>query len=310
MRWEGHLPGGASRAAAGLLNPLAGKGFNSIWNLPVLQQAVLDAPWLGALRPVRVFRPFVDVAEQNLAAGGTMGQLTGPLQQHLLKNPFGGILVNGYAVDLPAFLQTAATYLSQQPGVEHRNESFELAALNPETMVVAGEKFGTVVFAEGALATQNPWWPTEALRPLKGQALVVELPELALDFALARGVYLLPLGEQNYVLGGTYEKQFSSPHPTAEAKKQLLVGLRRWLPRQEVRVLEQRAGIRATTKDRRPYLGPHPQFTSLWFLNGLGTRGLWTAPWLAKLLVSALAKNDPERVPIPTAVSLLRHALR
>jgi len=50
-------------------------------------------------------------------------------------------------------------------------------------------------------------------------------------------------------------------------------------------VVMHKAGIRPTVKDRRPFLGAHPDHNNLYVFNGLGTKGVSLAPYFAKHLV-------------------------
>ena len=47
-------------------------------------------------------------------------------------------------------------------------------------------------------------------------------------------------------------------------------------------VIDHHAGIRPTMLDRRPVLGKHPDFPTLYVYNGLGTKGYMLAPLLSK----------------------------
>ena len=58
------------------------------------------------------------------------------------------------------------------------------------------------------------------------------------------------------------------------------------------KIIEQSAGIRPTTNDRRPFVGVHSQYTRLAVLNGLGTRGVMVAPSMAKNLFNLLDKGE------------------
>lgn len=49
-----------------------------------------------------------------------------------------------------------------------------------------------------------------------------------------------------------------------------------------VKVIAQQAGIRPTTKDRRPLMGRHYEFQKLAVFNGLGAKGYMMAPLLSK----------------------------
>jgi glycine/D-amino acid oxidase-like deaminating enzyme len=74
-----------------------------------------------------------------------------------------------------------------------------------------------------------------------------------------------------------------SPNITVKAKKGLLNKLDKFL-NCEYKVIDQVAGIRPTVKDRRPIVGQHQQHKNMFILNGLGTRGVMIAPYVAEQL--------------------------
>ncbi len=47
---------------------------------------------------------------------------------------------------------------------------------------------------------------------------------------------------------------------------------------------EHQVGIRPTVKDRRPFLGQHPNNKGLYIFNGLGTKGAMLAPYFSKMM--------------------------
>ena len=53
-----------------------------------------------------------------------------------------------------------------------------------------------------------------------------------------------------------------------------------------------RSGIRPTTKDAKPLLIQHPVHSSLYAINGLGSKGSAMAPYLSKLFMDQI-KNNP-----------------
>jgi glycine/D-amino acid oxidase-like deaminating enzyme len=57
-------------------------------------------------------------------------------------------------------------------------------------------------------------------------------------------------------------------------------------------VVDQVAGMRPTVKDRRPVVGSIEN-NNIYFLNGLGTRGLLMAPLLSLRLMEHIEKGDP-----------------
>ena len=65
----------------------------------------------------------------------------------------------------------------------------------------------------------------------------------------------------------------------------------------EFKVVDQKAGVRPTTKDRRPLIGKHPTLENMYIFNGLGSKGVMLAPFLSTQLIDSIltgSKIDPE----------------
>ena len=56
-------------------------------------------------------------------------------------------------------------------------------------------------------------------------------------------------------------------------------------------IIDQTAGIRPNTNDRRPFIGQHKEDNRLAVLNGLGTRGVMLAPTMARNLFNCIEKD-------------------
>ena len=56
-------------------------------------------------------------------------------------------------------------------------------------------------------------------------------------------------------------------------------------------MVEQVAGIRPTTKDRRPLVGSHPEYKNVFVVNGLGTRGVMMSPFVAEQLFNHIEQG-------------------
>jgi glycine/D-amino acid oxidase-like deaminating enzyme len=61
----------------------------------------------------------------------------------------------------------------------------------------------------------------------------------------------------------------------------------------DYRILDQKAGVRPATFDRRPFVGVHGQLDGLAMLNGLGAKGVTLAPYFSKLSCEQLFLNRP-----------------
>ena len=56
-------------------------------------------------------------------------------------------------------------------------------------------------------------------------------------------------------------------------------------------IVEHKAGVRPTVKDRRPLIGAHEEYSNLFIFNGMGTKGLSLAPFFALELIAHMESN-------------------
>jgi glycine/D-amino acid oxidase-like deaminating enzyme len=111
--------------------------------------------------------------------------------------------------------------------------------------------------------------------------------------AFSGGGYLLPLLNNTYALGATYNWDLSHTSPTKEARNQLLIQAQRLIGNESVEVVNHRSGIRPAIKGRRPVIGKIPGKQFCYMLNGLGSKGISLAPWLAKELLTHFEEAKP-----------------
>ena len=154
-----------------------------------------------------------------------------------------------------------------------------------------------IVFCEGYTAKNNPFFPNLPFVPAKGEVLTVKINELyTADSVLNKGVFVLPEGKQLFRVGATYVWDKIDEQITMEGKEELTIKLEK-LIQTPYTIVDQKAGIRPSTKDRRPFLGTHPSKPQLAILNGMGTKAVLLAPYFAKHLFEHLylgKKINPE----------------
>ena len=121
------------------------------------------------------------------------------------------------------------------------------------------------------------------------------------DSILKGSVMLIPLGDDLYKVGASYGRDDFSMHITNEACDGISAKLKKMIAC-DFEVVDQVVGIRPTVKDRKPLLGVLLNNKPIAFLNGLGTRGLTMAPFLAKQLFDLLENN----VSLPEEIDLNR----
>lgn len=170
-----------------------------------------------------------------------------------------------------------------------RFEKFEHLQLNlsSETILYKDLECTNVVFCEGFGVKKNPFFNDLPLEEAKGELITIHAPKLDIDFLLKSTLFLIPLGNNKYKVGATFNHTDKSSAPTESGKSELIEKLKKVID-VPYQILEQSAGIRPTTNDRKPFVGVHREYSKLAILNGLGTRGVMVAPTMAKNLFNLI----------------------
>ncbi len=137
-----------------------------------------------------------------------------------------------------------------------------------------------IIFCEGAKALQNPFWKHLPFLPAKGELLTIYSDKLNLDHILTKTIFILPIGKNLFKVGSTYSWDELDEIPTEKAKENLLAQLRKII-NVSFEVVDHKAAIRPTVKDRRPFVGLHLEHHQVGIFNGLGTKGVLLAPYFA-----------------------------
>lgn len=194
-------------------------------------------------------------------------------------NPFGtGRVKAASVVDASNFVKSAQHYFSEQKCILH--ESFDHDAFIPTQLKYKSKTYDAVVFCEGFSSKTNPLFAHLPIQQTKGETITIQCSELKTSESLNRKCFVLPLGNDLYRVGATYVWNTSEDNITDEATKELRekFSVISDLP---YAIVEQKAGIRPTTPDRRPIIGEHPELHGIFIFNGLGTKGYMSAPLLS-----------------------------
>ena len=298
----------ASVVASGLYNPVVLKRFTAAWNAAShLETAIPKYASLEQLLGVKldyvvpIHRVFNSVQEQNnwfLACDKPL--LTPFLNPKLIDNkntsvkaPFGfGEVYSTGRIDTQKLIESYRTFLSQTN--QYISETFDYNSLikTPEGLSYKSIQAKHIVFTEGFGIHKNPYFKKLPLEGTKGELITIHAPQLQLTTILKSSIFVIPMGGDYYLVGSTYEWTDKTNTPTEGAKSQLLEKLER-LVTCNFEVVDQRAGIRPTVSDRRPLVGRHPNHSSMYVLNGLGTRGVLIAPAMAEALYAFIETDTP-----------------
>lgn len=293
----------SSRVAAGVYNPVVLKRLNPAWHAKI-QMQFWDEHYKNIRKytnkdfdyPIGVFRRLYNVEEQNnwfhASDDPKLSEfLLTPLHEksyHGIDSPygFGRVSSSGY-IDINSLLDDFFAFLKSQQLYLLEEFDYEDLYETSTDVVYKNISASHVVFAEGFGLKNNPWFNQLPMAGSKGETLTVEIKGLVLPGIVKAGVFILPQGNDKFRVGATYNGDDLSYDTTIEGRNILENELKQFL-KLPYKVVEQNAGIRPTTADRKPFVGTHPKHKRYHILNGLGTRGVMLGPYAADQLYKNL----------------------
>jgi len=246
-----------------------------------------------------VLRIFNSIEEQNnWMVAGDKKELETFLSSEIIKNsnsaikaPFGFGKVNGTGKIFPSkLLSLYGKFLQKQNKLLCEIFEYDNVSETNNKIHYKDISASKIVFTEGASAVKNPFFPKEFLQENKGEYILIKAPTLKVREILKGPMFIIPLGDNLYKVGATYNREDDSREITDMAKNQIIEKLKKMILC-DFEVVDQVAGIRPTVKDRKPLLGNLSESNLKVFFNGLGTRGLLMAPLLSAQLYDYLENN-------------------
>jgi len=307
----------SSKIAGGLYNPVILKRFSEVSqageHLPIMNHffALLEKKLNCKINfKTPILRKFFSIEEQNnWFIASDKVNLAPFLSTHLISkkylsidSPFGygEVLRTGY-VDTALLLNKYREYLLNNNLFVQETFDYSLLQYNEIGICYKDIQAKHIVFAEGFGMHSNPYFKELPLDGTKGELFIIRAPELNLDVILNTSLFFLPLGNDLYKVGATYNWNDKTDIPTKEGKEELIEKIKDIISC-EFEIIEHLAGVRPTVRDRRPLVGTHLNYKAIHILNGLGTRGLMLGPAMAK----ALFENIENKIPLDKNIDIKR----
>jgi len=307
----------ASAIAGGVCHPMVLKRFTLAWNASnfltharPFYKTLEERLNISFVEDIPVKRIFSNAEEQNDWAVASDKNAIGPhlygkVEQNSITGviaPYGFGRVRGsFKLNTPKLLQNYREWLVKNNAMSTHSFDFENLSISAEGINYQDIHAKHIVFAEGALARNNPFFPHQALIGKKGEYIIVHCPDLELHEILKGKCFIIPLGDDRYKVGATFAHEDHS-NQISEAGKEELIEAFKKIVTLPFEVVDHMAGVRPTVKDRRPLIGDHDAKMNIHFLNGLGTRGIMMAPTLSKWLLEHIETGET----IPSEVNIQR----
>ena len=289
-----------SRVAAGIWNPVVFKRLTKSWMadevLPYMlefyqaQEKKLGTKFITERSIIKLFTELQEAnlwrkkAEEEMASYLDKEIFTGSLAEHFKVSEIGyAKVLRAGNLDLPVFINAVREFL--QKNEMYLSEKFDHSSFSPSALKSKNIETENVIFCEGYLIRNNPFFNYVPMKPAKGEVLTMQFQNLNLNKdILNKNGFIMPLEDDKFKVGATYNWTDLSEWPTAQGKSELLDKLDKMTNAKGV-VVNHEAGVRPSVIDRRPLLGAHPTWKNIYVFNGMGTKGVMLAPFFANHLI-------------------------
>ena len=151
-----------------------------------------------------------------------------------------------------------------------------------------------IIFCEGYLAVNNPWFSYLPFQLVKGEILTLKNERFLINKLLNYGQWMIPLDDYNFRTGATFDRENINTQNTIQGRDALLKSLHQILPETtQAKLIKQQANVRPCTLDKQPFIGLHPKHPQLAIFNGFGAKGSLQIPYYCQQFIALLSKDKP-----------------
>ena len=225
----------SSLVAGGVYNPVILKRFTPVWKAK--EQLAIALPFYISLEKKlnktldykfstrKVFKSIEDQNNWFLAADKPI--LSDFMNPEIISEKRDQILGDfGYGevyqtgrIDTHQLISTYRDYLKDNHLI--RNEKFEHSAIDffEDRLQYKDLISKRIVFCEGFGVKQNPYFKDLPLKEAKGETLTIHAPDLNVTFLIKSTLFVLPLGEDIYKVGATFNRKDKTFQSLSRGKK-------------------------------------------------------------------------------------------
>ncbi len=301
-------PRAASYVASGIINPVTGRRVVKTWLIDELLSFALKAYTnlsdefnTTLIRQCNVLDFFAtpqmkEAFESRIIKEPELLKLqndTGQYEETFRFNYGVGEIDPCYLIDVQNWLSLWRKQLQKNNALYETK--FDLAKCNISKEGIRYEDIHAykIIFCDGTAAAQNPYFNKLPFAFNKGEALLINIPDLSPANIYKQGLNIVPWKEKDlFWVGSNYIWNYNDLQPTEDFRKKTEEHLKYWL-RLPFSTVDHIASERPANVERRPFAGLHPIHSSVGILNGTGTKGCSLAPFFACQLAQHLLYDCP-----------------
>jgi glycine oxidase len=297
----------SSRVAAGIWNPVVFKRLTKSWMADELLPEMFSF-YLSMEKKLRtkflhlrnIAKQFTEEQEKSLWLTKSRMEMQNYLNDttynhHPLTGADYSFVLNSGNINVERFLDSVKEDLQKKNALLEERFDYSLLEVNVDGVIYKDFTSNALIFCEGSACMHNPYFSWVPFKAAKGEILTIKCEGLKTQQILNKGIFILPIGNDLFKVGATYEWDDLSEFPTEKGKAELIGKLENLLTLPYT-VIAHEAGIRPSVIDRRPVIGNHPENGVLKIFNGMGTKAIMLAPYFAKHFINFM-ENQEELLP-------------
>ena len=295
----------SSKVAAGIMNPITGRRFAKTWLAEEIFPHAVDYYRQKEKHlkqnfyfPLPVHRYLGSIEDQNTWMGRstdeTIQQFVGEKNIEVPKQinaKFGGaeILGGGY-VDTKEFIENSRLKIAENDSIIDEDFNSNDIHLKDEKVIWKNIEANKIIFCEGFRAIENQYFSWLPFTFAKGEIFDLKIDGLPKDRIYNRNGFIMPRADGNFKMGATYRWNEMDEETTERSTVELTDKLEKII-NCDYKIIDQKASIRPTVKDRRPLIGSHPEHENVFIFNGFGSKGVTLIPYFAEHFSNFLNKK-------------------
>ncbi len=288
-----------SQTAAGIINPVTGRRIVTVWMdeiiIPFAKKTYFDMaahfkieaitktsiidffpnPFMkeGFLKRIEQQAPYISMATDEYQ-----------MERFFNYELGAGMIHPTYIVHLQHLLPAWRSFLASNNLLIEGTFEYAQLQVRENSVGYKNLEASQIIFCDGIFGESNPYFSRLPFAMNKGEALIVEIPELPWNLIYKKSMLLAPFIEKGtFWMGTNHLWNYKDNLPTEEFRIHAGLQLKNWL-KVPYKIIEHKAAIRPATVERRPFVGFHPDYSQVGILNGLGAKGCSLAPYFAHQL--------------------------
>ena len=309
----------ATKAAAGIINPVTGRRYVKSWmidalipkakeiykaleqllGIELIKQSPLIRTWSDQKQEDRWYEATSREGYQNYIEEAKPDNV---YYEGLTEKPYGyGVINESMQIKVGLLITAYRSFLIENGMLLNAHFDYDQLDYDGELSLGEREVYSRVVFCEGYKAIHNPLFSHLPFQPAKGEAFIAKLSQPLPPYMIRDKIFIAPQTTHTFWTGGGYMWDDLTDVPTDNFKVEWTKKLKELLL-PDFEILEHKAGIRPSVKGRRPLIGQHENYEKVYLFNGLGTKGTSLGPYWSEIFIDNIEKG----IDLPDEVRLDR----